>query len=77
VGDLIGSGYEPYTSRTRSERLTTCVICPAVIYLTFYLGLKQSCSAIGSLTAVADEVDNDTQITVADNLHDRTHRLAA
>jgi len=26
VGDLIGSGFEPHTSRTRSERLTTCVI---------------------------------------------------
>jgi len=25
VGDLIGSGVEPHTSRTRSERLTTCV----------------------------------------------------
>jgi len=37
--------------------------------------LKQSCSAMGSLTAVADEVDNDTQIVVVDNLLDRTDRL--
>jgi len=26
VGDLIGSGFEPYTSRTRTERLTTYVV---------------------------------------------------
>jgi len=26
VGDLIGSGFEHHTSRTRSERLTTCAI---------------------------------------------------
>jgi len=26
VGDLIGSEFEPHTSRTRSERLTTCNI---------------------------------------------------
>jgi len=29
MGDLIGSGFEPYTSRTRSSRLTTtCTIWP-------------------------------------------------
>jgi len=26
VGDLIGSGFQPRTSRTKSERLTTCAI---------------------------------------------------
>jgi len=28
VGDLTGSGFETHTSRTRSERLTTCAIWP-------------------------------------------------
>jgi len=34
VGDLIGSGFEPYTSRTRSRRLTTstCTIWPVKRY---------------------------------------------
>jgi len=32
VGDLIGSWFEPSISRTRSEPLTTCTICPVVIY---------------------------------------------
>jgi len=33
VGYLIGSGFESHTSRTRSERLTTCAIRPVVIQL--------------------------------------------
>ena len=40
-----------------------------------FVGLKQSCSALGTLTAVADEVDDDTQIDVVRNLLDRTDRL--
>jgi len=28
VGDLIDSGCEPHTSRTRGERLTTCAVWP-------------------------------------------------
>jgi len=28
AADLIGSGYEPHTSRTRRERLITCAIWP-------------------------------------------------
>jgi len=28
VGDLIGSEFKPHTSRTRSERFTTCAIWP-------------------------------------------------
>jgi len=31
VGDLIGSGFEPHTSRTRSERLITCAIWPVMV----------------------------------------------
>jgi len=33
VGDLIGSEFEPHTSRTRSERLITCAICPVGAYV--------------------------------------------
>ena len=47
------------------------------IFQYVFLGLKQSCSAMGSLTAVADEVDVDTQKIVADSLLGRTNRLAA
>jgi len=33
VGDLIGSGFEPHTSRTRSRRITTCTIWSVNSYL--------------------------------------------
>jgi len=40
MGDLIGSGFEPHTSRTRSERLTTCCRCKCTVrtflFLYFY-----------------------------------------
>jgi len=36
VGDLIGSGFEPHTSRTRGKRLNTCTIWPVDTQLTVY-----------------------------------------
>jgi len=32
MGDLISSGFEPHTSRTRSECLNTCVIWSVFLY---------------------------------------------
>jgi len=45
---LIGSGFESHTSRTRSERLTTCAIRPvSVIYLVLNGTLKSMHMCIG------------------------------
>jgi len=36
-GDLIGSGFESHTSRTRSERLITCAIWPVNLIIAFHI----------------------------------------
>jgi len=40
VGDLIGSGYEPHTSRTRSEHLTTCAIWFVLLLVIFQISFN-------------------------------------
>jgi len=51
VGDLIGSGYELHTSRTRNKRLTTCVIWPVTRLIKNVFTLTPALTLTLTLTA--------------------------